>query len=239
MSWCDRIISTIWSPMRCTGLSADSGSWKIIAIFLPRTLSSVCLLAADQLDAGDLGRAGDHRLARQQTHRRRGTSPTCRSRSRRRRRRLRRGRRRGRRRAPLAPCRSAVLNRPSGRGNERTGSGTVVTFRCPAWDRGVSQTVADEVDAHASSTSEPHGKTTSHQSPRPTASCDSWIRLPSDVLPWPGLRAEAEERQRRLGDDRPDDRSVERDEDRTDRVRHQVRTTIRRFDAPDGARRPR
>ena len=37
IDWWDWIISTIWSPMRCTGFNADSGSWKIIATRLPRT----------------------------------------------------------------------------------------------------------------------------------------------------------------------------------------------------------
>ena len=38
---CDRIISTIWSPILWTGFSADSGSWKIIAIRLPRIARSL------------------------------------------------------------------------------------------------------------------------------------------------------------------------------------------------------
>ena len=33
----DWIISAIWSPTWCTGFSADSGSWKIIASRWPRT----------------------------------------------------------------------------------------------------------------------------------------------------------------------------------------------------------
>src|SRR6266496_3283350 len=37
-SWCTRTISAIWSPTLNTGFSAVSGSWKIIAIWLPRSL---------------------------------------------------------------------------------------------------------------------------------------------------------------------------------------------------------
>ena len=37
---CARICSAIWSPIRITGLSDEIGSWKIIAISLPRTRSS-------------------------------------------------------------------------------------------------------------------------------------------------------------------------------------------------------
>ena len=40
-SWA-RICSTIWSPIRCTGLSEEIGSWKIIAISLPRIRCSSC-----------------------------------------------------------------------------------------------------------------------------------------------------------------------------------------------------
>ena len=43
-SWA-RICSTIWSPIRCTGLSDEIGSWKIIAISLPRICSSCSSLA--------------------------------------------------------------------------------------------------------------------------------------------------------------------------------------------------
>src|SRR5689334_9567198 len=39
-SWA-RICSTICAPTRCTGLSAEIGSWKIIAISLPRIASSL------------------------------------------------------------------------------------------------------------------------------------------------------------------------------------------------------
>ena len=39
-SWCARIASTSWSPIRWNGCKEDSGSWKIIAISSPRTLRS-------------------------------------------------------------------------------------------------------------------------------------------------------------------------------------------------------
>src|SRR6266702_1883290 len=45
ISSCARICSTIWAPTRCTGLSEEIGSWKIIAIRLPRTDSSSCSVA--------------------------------------------------------------------------------------------------------------------------------------------------------------------------------------------------
>src|SRR5580658_1431645 len=46
-SWA-RICSAICAPTRCTGLSAEMGSWKIIAISLPRMASS---LSEDKLEA--------------------------------------------------------------------------------------------------------------------------------------------------------------------------------------------
>ena len=36
MSWCERTISATCEPILCVGLRADSGSWKIIAMRLPR-----------------------------------------------------------------------------------------------------------------------------------------------------------------------------------------------------------
>ena len=38
MSWCSRTVSTSWRPIECTGFSDVIGSWKIIAISLPRSL---------------------------------------------------------------------------------------------------------------------------------------------------------------------------------------------------------
>ena len=47
-SWA-RICSTIWSPIRSTGLSEEIGSWKIIAISLPRIRCSCSSEALDQV----------------------------------------------------------------------------------------------------------------------------------------------------------------------------------------------
>ena len=42
ISKCVRRVSTIWKPMVKTGFSAVIGSWKIIAISLPRMRRSLC-----------------------------------------------------------------------------------------------------------------------------------------------------------------------------------------------------
>ena len=95
---------------------------------------------------------------------------------------------------------------------------------------GVAQTVADEVDADGQrARAAPHGKTTSHQWPDCTAPFETADQVAERRAALTRLRAEAEERQRRLGDDGADDRGRERHEDRADRVGQQVRTTIRRF----------
>ncbi len=73
--WCTVIASAIWLPTVCTGLSAVSASWKIIAIFEPRTLLELLLGQAEQLLAAEEDLAGDRRRARQQAedrHRRHG-----------------------------------------------------------------------------------------------------------------------------------------------------------------------
>ena len=67
---CARIASVICLPTRCTGFSAVSGSWKIIAIFAPRIVCRSFGLAPDQLLAAELRRARDRRGARQQPERR-------------------------------------------------------------------------------------------------------------------------------------------------------------------------
>ena len=64
IDWCAWSISTIWAPTRCTGFSADSGSWKIIAISPPRALrstfgeaptSSMSFTVAEPVMRADLG----------------------------------------------------------------------------------------------------------------------------------------------------------------------------------------
>ncbi len=45
MSLCERIISATWLPILWVGLSADSGSWKIIEMRLPRC-ARICLLCS-------------------------------------------------------------------------------------------------------------------------------------------------------------------------------------------------
>ena len=46
--WCRRSVSAIWSPIVSTGLSDDIGSWKIIAISLPR-IARICRGARQQV----------------------------------------------------------------------------------------------------------------------------------------------------------------------------------------------
>ena len=72
----------------------------------------------------------------------------------------------------------------------------------------------------ASSTSAPHGNTTSHQLPCVAPPRDSRTRLPERRRARARLRAEPEEGERRLGDDGCDDRQRERHQDRPDRVRN-------------------
>ena len=66
--WWDWIISTIWSPMRCTGFNAESGSWKIIATRLPRTRLITFLEAPTSSVPPTCRRTLDARRLREQAH---------------------------------------------------------------------------------------------------------------------------------------------------------------------------
>ena len=62
---CARIASVICLPTRCTGFSAVSGSWKIIAMLGAADVLQLLRLAPDQLLAPELRRARDLGRARQ------------------------------------------------------------------------------------------------------------------------------------------------------------------------------
>ena len=54
---CSSSTSAIWLPMVSTGLSEVIGSWKIIAMSLPRTARIASVAEREQIDAGELDRA--------------------------------------------------------------------------------------------------------------------------------------------------------------------------------------
>ena len=68
ISWCERTISATCEPILCVGLRADSGSWKIIEMRLPRARWTCLRFSPDQLLAADLDRPLDLGRLRQQTH---------------------------------------------------------------------------------------------------------------------------------------------------------------------------
>ena len=253
MSWCERIISTIWSPILCTGLSADSGSWKIIAIRLPRTPLDQLRRRADQLAAADLRRTLDdradfgsrpiaaeerHRLARAASPTTPTISPASTSRS-----------------TPRTACTSpdsvgnvtwkSRARRTAGRSATWSGLGRrsvrasgrrrwSTSHRPAAFGSKASRSPSPtKLMQRSSRRATAHGNTTSHQLPGRTSAFElADAGGPSDVRPSPGLRAVAEERQRRLGDDGADDRQRQGDQDRADRVGQQVPNDDPRSDAP-------
>ena len=72
---CSSSTSAIWLPMVSTGLSEVIGSWKIMAMSLPRTPRIASSLERQQIDAGEHDRAaGDAagRIGHQPHERQRG-----------------------------------------------------------------------------------------------------------------------------------------------------------------------
>ena len=153
---------------RCTGFSADSGSWKIIAIRLPRTLrcdllarrrpapgpapwpspSILAVFGSRPMTARNVTDLPEPRLADDAEH-------------------LARARRRGRRRGPPAPCRLGGERDAEIAELEHRCLPSVTLVSCLLGIEGVAQAVADEVDRTAivSSSSERTGRRTSHQLP--------------------------------------------------------------------------
>ena len=67
---CSSIASTIWSPMRCTGLNAFIAPWKTIAMSLQRCGRTAVLAAREDVLAVQQHAAGDAGVGRQQPHER-------------------------------------------------------------------------------------------------------------------------------------------------------------------------
>ena len=59
LSWCSVIASAIWSPTLKTGFRLVIGSWKIIAMSLPRTLAHLVLGQRAQVAPAQHDVAGD------------------------------------------------------------------------------------------------------------------------------------------------------------------------------------
>ena len=119
-----------------------------------------------------------------------------------------------------------------------TGVSTGISRPRPAASgRCVAQAVADEVDADRDREQQRHaGNTASHQLPATSARSASAQQVAERRLTSTGCGPKPKKLQRRLADDGGDDRSGERDEDRTDEFGRRWRKMIRPLVAPSGAR---